>query len=144
LGFWILPLLGYARWTTAYTHVWFIKSWQEVMPPILWTPAIVAVATVLIAGLVALILREPYPRELATFGVGTLVGVAFYFTARTLHVVDIRFLPFAQLGLCLTAAAGLGTLLGRLPTPEVWPLAAGLAIFPYIQGQAGFIPSWIN
>jgi len=144
LGFWIFPLLGYTRWTTAYTHVWFIKSWQEVMPPILWAPAIIAVVTVVAAGLVAAVAREPYPRELATFAGATVVGAGFYFTARSLHVVDIRFLPFMQLGLCLTAAAGLGTLLGRLPTPEVWPVAAALAILPYVQGQAGFIPSWIT
>src|SRR5262249_59016392 len=110
------------------------------MPPILWAPAIIAVVTVVAAGLVAAVAREPYPRELATFAGATVVGAGFYFTARSLHVVDIRFLPFMQLGLCLTAAAGLGTPLRRLPTPEVWPVAAAPAILPHVPGPAGLMP----
>ena len=60
------------------------------------------------------------------------------------HVVDIRFIPFFQLGLCLAAAAGLGTLLARLPVPEIWPMVGALAILPFVQSRVSFIPSWIT
>src|SRR5207244_11260048 len=111
---------------------------------ILWAGASVAVGTALAVGGVALIRPEPYPRMLATLWAGTLMGILFYFTARTFHVVDIRFFPFLQLGLCLAAAAGLGYLAGRLPAPEVWPVVGACAIFPFVQSNVSFIPSWLN
>ena len=49
-----------------------------------------------------------------------------------------------QLGLCLAAAAGLGTLLGELPAPEIWPLVGALVI-PFVRAeQVTFIPSWVK
>ena len=34
MAFWLFPLLAYAPWTTSYSHVWIIKNWQEILPPI--------------------------------------------------------------------------------------------------------------
>ena len=144
LAFWLFPLLGYAAWTTAYNHVWIINSWREVMPPILWPPAIVAVAAALLIVVVSLVRRQAIPRGLAQIWFATLIGGSVYFVAHTLHVVDIRFLPFLQLGLCLAAAAGLGTLLAMLPMPEVWPIAGALTIPLFVQSHVTFIPSWIK
>jgi len=144
LGFWLVPLLAYAPWTTVYSYVWIINSWREIVPPILWPAGIVAVLATLAMGVLAFVKREPYPRALASLWAGTLLGILFYFTARTFHVVDIRFFPFLQLGLCLTAAAGVGYLAGRLPAPEIWPVVGACAIFPFVQSQVSFIPSWIN
>jgi len=144
LGFWLVPLLAYAPWTTVYSYVWIINSWREIVPPILWPAGIVAVLATLAMGVLAFVKREPYPRALASLWAGTLLGILFYFTARTFHVVDIRFFPFLQLGLCLTAAAGLGYLAGRLPAPEIWPVVGACAILPFVQSHVSFIPSWIN
>jgi hypothetical protein len=55
---------------------------------------------------------------LAHVWAGTLIGGVFYFTAHAFNVVDIRFLPFAQLGACLAAGAALGWLLAQLPAPR--------------------------
>jgi hypothetical protein len=144
IGFWLFPLLAYAPWTTAYGHVWVIHDWREIMPPILWPAAIVAVVTSLLVGVFSLVRREPLPRSLVSLWWGTAMGGALYFTASLLHVVDIRFLPFSQLGLCLLAAAGTGHLVSRLPAPEMWPLVGALAILPFVQSHVGFIPSWIR
>lgn len=144
LGFWLVPLLAYVPWTTAYGHVWLIHDWKEIVPPILWPVAIVAVATSLLVGVVSLVRRESLPRALVSLWSGTTIGVIFYFIAPVLHVVDIRFLPFAQLGLCLLAAAGIGHLVSRLPAPEVWPVVGALAILPFVQSHVSFIPSWIG
>ena len=144
MGFWLLPLLGYGAWTTSYNHVWIINSWREIMPPILWPPAIAAVASLVIEAVVCLVRREPFPRGLAQIWFATLLGGSVYFVAHALHVVDIRFLPFLQLGLCLAAAAGVGTLLARLPMPEVWPIAAALTIPIFVQSNVTFIPSWVK
>jgi hypothetical protein len=144
LGFWLIPLLAYTRWTTAYSHVWFIRSWQEILPPILWPSAIVAVTTTVLVAALSAWRRKPFPRALATLWAGALLGVLFYLAARALHVVDIRFFPFSQLGLCLIAAAGLGYLLAELPGPEVWPVVGGLVILPFVQARVTFIPSWVT
>ncbi len=169
MAFWLVPLLAYSPWTTAYSHVWMLLSWKEALPPILWPVAPIAVLTTLVVGGVCLARREPFPRALGMLWAGVATGVFLYLSARALHVVDIRFLPFAQLGLCLAAAGGLGLLLARLPTPEIWPLVAILTIPPWVQsgfpaigeaapttGVAGavralgsyggvtFIPSWIT
>ena len=144
LGFWLVPLLAYSPWTTVYSYVWVIGSWGEIMPPILWPAAITAVVTAILVGVVAYLRGEPYPRGLAVIWAGTLIGIVFYFTAHAFNVVDIRFLPFMQLGLCLAAAAGLGCLLGRLPAPEIWVVVGALVIVPFVQSRISFIPSWVT
>lgn len=146
LAFWLFPMIGYAGWTTAYNHSWPLewKNWKEVLPPILWPAAGVAVGTLLIEAIVCLVRRTPFPRGLAALWGVMFVAALFYFTAHSFHVVDIRFVPFVQLGLCLAAGAGLGHVLGRLPGVEVLAIAAPLAILPFVQKHVTFIPSWIK
>jgi len=162
MAFWLFPLLAYSPWTTAYSHVWMLSSWKEVLPPVLWPAAIVAVLTSLGVAVRAAVRREPVPRFLLKLWAGAAFGIVLYFSARTFHVVDIRFIPFFQLGLCLIAATGLGLLLGRLPMPHVWAVVGMVAIPTYVQGgfpklelpfgvtiprfYAGvtFIPDWIR
>jgi hypothetical protein len=172
MAFWLIPLLAYAPWTTAYTHVWFSHAfWREGLPPVLVPLALIAVVATLLVAVGAAWRREPLlPRALAKIWAGAVVGLLFYLTARPLHVVDVRFIPFLQLGLCLAAAAALGYLLARLPMPEVWPLVGAMLVLPYLQsgmpsglaaaldtvtgrlgvGQVqayrgiGFIPTWID
>jgi len=144
MGFWIVPLLAYSPWTTAYSHVWFIQSWREVLPPILWPPTGVAAFTALLQAIRSLRRREAFPPGLAKVWAAAFIGILFYFTARSFHVVDIRFLPFFQLGLCLAAGAGLGYLLAALPAPEIWPVVGVLAILPFVQSRVTFTPSWIT
>lgn len=144
MAFWLVPLLWYAPWTTAYNHAWPIRNWKEVLPPILWPPAVLAVVTAVAVGIVAVVRREPYPRGLATlWGLMAIAGL-FWLTGHSFHVVDIRFVPFLQLGVCLAAGAGLGHLLARLPGAEIWPLAGVLATIPFVQQHVTFIPAWIK
>ncbi len=143
MGFWLLPLFAYSPWTTAYDHSWPIQ-WKEVLPQILWPPAVVALATLVLCALVAWFRREAFPRGLATLWGAMLVATGFYFLGFSFGVVDIRFIPFIQLGLCLAAGSGLGYLLGRLAVPEIWPLVGALLIFPLVSEQVSFIPSWIR
>jgi hypothetical protein len=144
LGFWLMPMLAYAPWTTAYNHSWPIRTWREVLPPILWPGAILAVATLLANAAVAAWRRRPLPRPLVTLWGVMAVSAAFYFAAFSLHVVDIRFVPFVQLGLGLAAAAGVGHLLAPLVGAEIWPVVAVLIAVPWVQGKVTFIPSWIK
>ena len=114
------------------------------LPPILWPAAGIALGTAVIELVISLVRRTPFPRGLATLWGVMGVALLFYFTAHSFHVVDIRFVPFVQLGLCLAAGAGLGHVLGRLPGIEVLGLAAPLAVLPFVQKHVTFIPSWIK
>jgi len=144
LAFWLFPLLAYAPWTTSYSHVWILKGWQEVMPPILWVPAGIAVATLIVHLVLAALGMRPFPSFLGLVWWATAIGIIFYFTAKAFHAVDIRFFPFLQLGLCLCAALGLGLLLAELPAPEIWPLVAALLVPFVVDKHVTFIPSWIT
>ena len=146
LGFWLFPMIGYSPWTTAYNHAWPLgwEDWRDVMPPILWPATGVAFATLLIEAFVNVRQRKPFPRGLAVLW-GTLgVAVLFYITGHSFHVVDIRFVPFVQLGLCLAAGAGLGHVLQRLPNPGLAAAAAPFLILPFVQQHVTFIPEWIR
>jgi hypothetical protein len=144
MAFWLLPMLGYSPWTTAFNVTWLHSSWREVLPPILWPAALLAGGSALVLGGLCIWKREPFPRSVATWWGAIAISLFFYATAYSFHVVDVRFLPFFQLGLGLAAAAGLGLLLARLRAPEVWPVAACLATLPFVQTQVHFIPEWIR
>jgi hypothetical protein len=144
LAFWLLPMIAYAPWTTAYNHSWPLTGWREVFPPILWPAGGVAAGTLLIELIIALVQRKPFPRGLGTLWGVMLVAALFYMVAHSFNVVDIRFVPFVQLGLCLAAGAGLGHLLARLPGPEIWPVVVACGLLPFVQRHVTFIPSWIK
>lgn len=144
MAFWLVQLLWYAPWTTAFNPTWVLNSWREVLPPILWPAAGFAVATALLDGVVCWRRHEPYPRFLGVLWGAIFISLFFYGTAHSFHVVDIRFMPFLQLGLCLAAAAGLGWLLAFLPAPEIWPVVGALTTLPFVQSQVSYIPGWIQ
>ena len=144
MGFFLLQLFGYGRWTTAYNHSWPITGWREVLPPILWPAAIVTGVTTLVLLVLSVVRRTAFPRPLGTLLWAMAIALFFWATGHSFHVVDIRFWPFIQLGLCLAAAAGLGHLLALLPGAEIWPVAGALVILPFVQSRVSFIPSWIT
>jgi hypothetical protein len=144
IAFWLFPMVAYAPWTTAYNHSWPIRNWQEVLPPILWPAAIGAVATLVLNAIVAIVRRTPFPRPLITLWGVMIVSFVFYMAAFSFHVVDIRFVPFIQLGLGLAAAAGIGFLLAPLPGAEIWPLVAAFVLLPWVQTRVTFISSWVK
>jgi hypothetical protein len=141
MAFWLIPLLAYSPWTTAFTHVWTITL-KDLFPPILWP--IIAVAVSSTAVLVALRLwrKQPVPVSVINLWGATGMALAVYLSASSFHVVDIRFLPFLQIGLCMVAAAGAGHLLSRLPASGIWPVAAALLVLPWVQSHVSFVPGW--
>jgi hypothetical protein len=144
MGFWLVPLLYYAPWTTAFNPSWILSGWREVLPPILWGPAIVAVASAVIVAVLCWVRKEPFPRFLGTLWGAVFISILFWATAHSFHVVDVRFMPFLQLGICLAAGAGLGRVLAMLPVPEIWPVIGALVMLPFVQSQVTFIPGWVN
>ncbi len=108
MAFWLVPLLAFTEYTTAYSIVWPIDGFSHVFPVILWPAVAILVAGAVVAGIRRrrsqasdrrpVDHRVPYLLSLAAG------GVVLYLAAWTLNVVDIRFLPFAQLTVVLVAA----------------------------------------
>ncbi len=122
MGFWIVPLLAYAPYTTGYGVIWPVRGFAHVFPPILWPPLVILGAGVLVA-----LMRRRAPSSRGAFRLdhrfaylATIVpGAALlYLVAWKIDVVDIRFLPFVQLFAGLLAALPVAALLRRFARAE--------------------------
>ncbi len=156
IAFWAVPLLAFSEYTTAYSIVWPIRGFTHVFPVILW-PFI----GILAAGLAVIIVRrigrrhDPATRP-ADHRVPYLISLAvgsglLYLGAWKLDVVDIRFLPFAQLAVVLVAAVpaadairAIASRLRRGGTPATAALAvlAAAGALAWSHGQVTFARDW--
>ncbi|HSM12734.1 MAG TPA: 6-pyruvoyl-tetrahydropterin synthase-related protein, partial [Thermoanaerobaculia bacterium] len=145
LGFWIVPLLGYAATTTPYRDHWAIGSWREVLPPILLPWAALALVA-LFAGPLRSLRRgraavAADPRLCALGGIA-LAGLVLYRVAPLLGAVDIRFLPFFQLSLALLAAPLAGALARRVRPAALAVAAVAVATLLWVDARVSFTPQW--
>ncbi|MEW5723053.1 MAG: 6-pyruvoyl-tetrahydropterin synthase-related protein, partial [Thermodesulfobacteriota bacterium] len=142
MGFWIVPLLFYLPYSTPFNFVWIIDDWQTVLPPGLWPPAAAAVL-----GLAYFLFRpvEGALRRAASFLVYLgLVSVVFYFIAFKIGLVDVRFLPTAQVALVLLGAASAGRLLSGLRAKELAALGLSLAAAVWAANFENNISAWVR
>jgi TolA-binding protein len=118
LAFWLVPLLVFTRYTTSYHLVWTINSVKEIVPEIL-LPFLAAG----IAGSVILLLWGlrtlgnsglELIAKLAYLWFGVATAIVFFVAAPQIGVVDIRYVPYGQLMICLLAALSFGWLGSRL------------------------------
>lgn len=149
LAFWLVPLLAFSKWTTPYHTVWTIYSIKEVLPDIILPYLVMAGA-----GVVGLVVWGAWAyrtrgagalQMLAFFFFGFLVAGVMFVAAPKLGVVDIRYVPYAQLISCLAAALALGWLgLALNRVGLAWPLAiVGVsATLVWVAPQVGPAPSW--
>ena len=74
------------------------------------------------------------------FGVA-LLGFSL---APFLGLIDMRFLPFAQIMLVMLGAVGWGRLLSRLPRPNLWLAGFCAAVVALALSKAALVDSWIQ
>ncbi|MDY0045482.1 MAG: 6-pyruvoyl-tetrahydropterin synthase-related protein [Syntrophales bacterium] len=154
LGFWLIPLIASTPWTTAFSDRWFIKSILEVLPPILW-PGIILTVLGAVAVLIKIVLSRrnvnpgsagragnvnPSPIYL---GYGMAVACLFYLIGPSIHVIDIRFLPFLQLYFMMTGAVALGYLIRPLRGKIAVPVILFLLVIPGVNHFEKKIHTWI-
>lgn len=149
LAFWLVPLLAFAKYTTPYHSVWFIDSIKKVTPAVL-LPVIILAGASSIAILIHRVVNRGTDNwdRLSVLGFlwfGLIAAGWMFVVAPVIGVVDIRFLPFAQLLVCLIAALGLGLLGERL---RRWGLTwayllvgVGLAI-GWTHSHMEKVPDW--
>jgi tol-pal system protein YbgF len=158
MGFWIVPLLLNVPYNTRYNYVWIINSIYEVFPAILAPLVIVS-----ILGRVVDLLRILWKnRGILGFTKESwknifnrldtriyylwfcvLTSAFFYFIAYRINVVDIRFLPFLQIFLCIIAAVELGRAVQAFKIQWLIPVALTIPVFLWVDHYEKNVKSWI-
>ncbi len=142
-GFWLLPLLSGWGWTTPYDDPWITVSARNLLPPLLFPLFLAALAG--LWGTVALRNRTGGPDHRILFLLhAALAAAALAAAGPVLGIIDVRFVPFAQLALCLAGAAAIGLVIGRLAAPDLAALAVvGLAVL-HGDSSSRVLRSWID
>jgi hypothetical protein len=138
----LVPLLVDWGWTTPYDDAWIEVTTRGLFPALLW-PLFLAAAVALVAPL-ARRLRGLPDERLLLLAFGALAGAALASAGPALGVVDVRFVPLAQLSLALAGAAGLGLALARLALADVAALGLVLVAAAYADSRSVVLRHWVD
>ena len=151
-AFWLLPVLWRIRWDTPYVHSWHFEHWTAIAPPLLW-PSFAGTLIVAFSGIRSLfgqgkglsaIFHESIDSpEFYLFWHFAMALLGFSL-ATSLGLVDIRFLPFAQIMLVLLGAVGWGRLLSRSSRPNLWLALFCAAVIALALTRACALDAWIR
>jgi tetratricopeptide (TPR) repeat protein len=141
LCFWGLPIPARLVFTSEWSMIWRIKSWQEVLPAPLWPAGVLAAANVLLM-LVRLKAFRAEQQGILMFCFGG--GLLLYYLVPAIGFPDIRFIPLAQLFLGLLAADFLYWLGSRFRHQLVYASCILLAGLVWGQSHLGYVPSWLK
>ncbi len=139
----LLPLLSSWGWTTPYDDPWITVTTRSLVPMYLWP--LLALALLGLGANLLLARRSGGPdRRLLFLLHASLVGAALAAAAPALGVVDVRFVPFAQLAACLAGAVALGWAVSTVGAPDLAALALVLVAVLYADGRSQLLRSWIE
>ncbi|NJD06395.1 MAG: tetratricopeptide repeat protein [Methylococcaceae bacterium] len=142
LGFWIIPLLSNLPYTTAYNFLWVFNSISELFPQVLYP--VLALAGIGV-GLEIYRMYKSKSADMAFWFVcyWMLLSALCFLSAFKLGVVDIRFLPFLQIAVCILAAQGLYRLAAKARNPSLLAGLVALATLLWTDDNTQSIASWI-
>jgi len=129
----LLPLLSAWGWTTPYDDPWITVSAANLVPPLLW-PLFAAAAVGWTATLAGARRAGGPDHRLLFLLHATAAGAALAAAGPALGVIDVRFVPFAQLAACVAGGAVLGLLVRPLAAADL--VALGLVLIAGIYGDA--------
>ena len=147
MGFWLIQLLWFIPYTTAFNFVWVLDGIAQVFPMIL-----LPVIALALLGIFFVFIRDVRARELfqaqntALWYVWFIVLTAgsLFFIGFNINLVDIRFLPYVQFFLLILGAMGTGYLTERIKARFILaPLLACLVIL-WVNRSISYIPNWIE
>jgi hypothetical protein len=139
----LVPLLFYWRWTTPYDDPWITVTTRGLFPALLWPLFVFAVAGLLRTLLWARRTGGPDHRLLYLIHAAA-VGAALAAAGPALGIIDVRFVPFAHLALCLAGGAALGLVLRRLAAPDLAALGFLVLALWHADNQSKVLRSWID
>ncbi len=139
----LVPLLADWGWTTPFDDAWIDVTAHGIFPPLL-RPLLIAGALAVAATLARRARGGRADARLLLLGFGALSGAALASAGPGLGVIDVRFVPLAQLSLALAGAAGLGLALARLALADV--AAVGLVLVAAVHADASsrFLRHWVD
>ena len=139
----LLPLVADWGWTTPYDDAWIDVTTRGLFPRLLW-PLLLAGAA---SAATILVRRAAGARADArplVWAFGALAGAALAAAGPGLGVIDVRFVPFAQLALALAGACGLGSALGPLAAPELAALGLVLLAAVGADSRSRVLRGWVD
>ena len=139
----LVPLLADWGFTTPYDDAWIDVTTRGLFPPLLW-PLLLAGALGLAATLARRWTGGRPDGRLLLLGFGALAGAALAAAGPGLGVVDVRFVPLAQLALVLAGAASLGLALAHLALADVAALGCVLLAVVHADSRSRVLRSWID
>ena len=142
-GFHMLPLLQSWGMTTPYDDPWIDATLDNLFPAYLM-PMFVLTGLGLFANLVLARRSGGADQRLLFLLHAGLVASGLAAAGPALGIIDIRFVPFAQLALCLTAAAGVAVAVEWFAAPRVLGLGVVLAALLYADGTSQVSRAWIE
>jgi hypothetical protein len=140
---WLLPLLTSWGWTTPYDDPWITVDMRNLFPPLLW-PLFAAAVAGLGWTLVAARRSGGPDHRLMFLLHSAAVAMALAAAGPALGIIDIRFMPFAQLALCLAGAATLGLAMERLAAAPLAALGLVLLGVAHADGNSRVLRAWID
>ena len=138
-----MPLLADWGWTTPYDAAWIAPPPRGFLPPLLW-PLLLAGGLTLVTSLVRRVRGRSGGEPLLLLGFAALAAAALATAGPTLGVIDVRFVPLAQLSLALAGAAGLGLLLARIALADVAALGLVLLAAVHADSRSHVLRHWID
>jgi len=138
----MVPLLADWGWTTPYDDAWITVSTTGLFPPLL-LPLFAAGTVGLGLSLTARggMRRDP---RLALLAFGALAGAALASAGPAFGVIDVRFVPFAQLSFALVGAAAIGLALRPLVRRDLAALGVVLLALVGAEGTTRVVRSWAD
>ncbi len=139
----LLPLLAGWGFTTPFDDAWIEVTARGLLPSLL-VPLLLAGATALAVTLLRRAIGGRADARLVLLGFGALAGAALATAGPGLGVIDVRFVPLAQLSLSLAGAAGIGLLISQFALADV--AALGIVLVAAVQADASsrILRHWID
>jgi hypothetical protein len=139
----LVPLIADWGWTTPYDDAWIDVTTRGLAPPLL-QPLLAAGLIAALATLASRARRGRADARVLLLGYGALAGAALAAAGPGLGVIDVRFVPFAQLSLALAGAAGLGWALRRLALADLAALGLVLVSVYWADSRSRVLRSWVD
>jgi len=142
-AFWLLPLLAAWGWTTPYDDPWITVSLHNLLPAFLWP--LFGFAVFGLVWMLFLALRAGGPDHRLMFILhSAVIGMALAAAAPALGIIDVRFVPFAQLALCLAGAVTVGLALARLKAGDLAALGLVLLGIVHADVHSRVLRAWVD
>jgi hypothetical protein len=139
----LLPLLSAWGWTTPYDDPWITITLENLFPPLLW-PLLAAAAVGWVTTLVSGRRTGGADHRLLFLLHATAAGAALAAAAPALGVIDVRFVPFAQLAACVAGGATIGLLLQGLAAPDLAAVGFVLIAGVYADARSHVVRYWAD